>query len=83
MSSGILCVDSRDTTISDIGELRDPIARGIISANDVKADYYDLAFGRFARNSDTEITIFKNGGGAHLDLMVANAALCVWQKSQG
>ena len=83
IASGTLFVDSRDTTISHIGELRDPIARGIISANDVKADYYDLAFGRFARNSDTEITIFKNGGGAHLDLMVANAALRIWQKSQG
>jgi ornithine cyclodeaminase len=80
--SGTLFVDSRDTTVSHIGELRDPISRGIISADSVKADYYDLASGKFSRNSDSEITIFKNGGGAHLDLMVANAALNAWKQSR-
>lgn len=82
ITAGNLFVDSRDTTISHIGELRDPIARGVLSANDVKADYYDLANGMFARSSSDEITIFKNGGGAHLDLMVANAALKAWQQAQ-
>ncbi|MBF9035978.1 ornithine cyclodeaminase [Rhodobacterales bacterium HKCCE2091] len=64
-------VDSRETTVGHIGELKDPIARGVISRDDVLADYYDLASGRFARTSDDEITLFKNGGGAHLDLMTA------------
>jgi ornithine cyclodeaminase len=82
ISAGTLFVDSRDTTIAHIGELHDPIARGIISANSVKADYYDLASGKFIRSSDNEITIFKNGGGAHLDLMVANAALNAWRQSR-
>jgi ornithine cyclodeaminase len=82
ITAGTLFVDSRDTTIAHIGELRDPIARGVISADSVKADYYDLASGKFARSSDSEITIFKNGGGAHLDLMVANAALNAWRQSR-
>jgi ornithine cyclodeaminase len=82
ITAGSLFVDSRETTIEHIGELRDPIARGIISADDVTADFYDLNSGKFVRSSDLEITIFKNGGGAHLDLMVANAALRVWQQSQ-
>ena len=67
-----LFVDSRDTTIAHIGELRDPIARGVIDATDVLADYYDLP--AFRREED-EITLFKNGGGAHLDLMTASYIL--------
>ncbi len=64
-------VDSRATTIEHIGELKRPIAAGVITTDDVVADYYDIASGVFARGNDTEITLFKNGGGAHLDLMTA------------
>ena len=64
-------VDSRATTIEHIGELKRPIAAGVITADDVVADYYDIASGTFARGNDAEITLFKNGGGAHLDLMTA------------
>jgi len=80
LRKGTLFVDSRDTTIDHIGELRDPISRGIISASDVRADYYDIGGGLFNRSTDTEITVFKNGGGAHLDLMVATAILDVWKQ---
>ncbi|QBY02089.1 ornithine cyclodeaminase [Rhodophyticola sp. CCM32] len=66
-----LFVDSRETTIAHIGELKDPIARGVISPSDVIADFYDLGSGAFARQSEDEITLFKNGGGAHLDLMTS------------
>jgi ornithine cyclodeaminase len=62
-------VDSRDTTIPHIGELMIPIASGAISESDVVADFYDTDAVR--RSSADEITLFKNGGGAHLDLMVA------------
>ena len=64
-------VDSRATTIEHIGELKRPIVAGVITADDVVADYYDIASGTFARGNDAEITLFKNGGGAHLDLMTA------------
>lgn len=66
-----LFVDSRATTIGHIGELKDPIARGVISESDVQADFYDLPAGHYRRRSADEITIAKNGGGAHLDLMTA------------
>lgn len=66
-------VDSRDTTLAHIGEMKDPLTRGVITPGDVVADYYDLA--AFTRQSDSEITLFKNGGGAHLDLMVARYIL--------
>ncbi len=68
-------LDSRDTVLGHIGELAIPIAAGVIGAEDVVADYYDLAGGAFARQSDDEITLFKNGGGAHLDLMTARYIL--------
>ena len=70
-------VDSRDTTMGHIGELKIPLAAGVIRDSDVLADYYDLPSGAFARQSDDEITLFKNGGGAHLDLMVATYILSV------
>ncbi|PIB26657.1 ornithine cyclodeaminase [Amylibacter kogurei] len=72
-------VDSRDTTIDHIGELKIPISQGVITANDIIADYYDIPMGKFARNSDDEITLFKNGGGAHMDLMIAKAIIALWQ----
>ena len=73
---GRLFVDSRATTLEHIGELRDPIARGVITPDAVVADYYELD--RFTRSLD-DITIFKNGGGAHLDLMKARYILDTWQ----
>ncbi|MDT8858059.1 ornithine cyclodeaminase [Paracoccaceae bacterium Fryx2] len=72
-------VDSRATTIHHIGELKDPIARGVISDADVKADYYDMAEGVFRRQSPDEITLCKNGGGAHLDLMTAAYIAAAWR----
>jgi ornithine cyclodeaminase len=68
-------VDSRDTTLGHIGELKIPLEAGVIGESHVVADYYDLPSGRFARRSQDEITLFKNGGGAHLDLMVARYIL--------
>lgn len=73
-------VDSRATTIGHIGEIKDPIARGVISEADIRADYYDLASGAYARSSDDEITIAKNGGGAHLDLMTAAYIADRWRQ---
>jgi ornithine cyclodeaminase len=70
-----LFVDSRATTLGHIGELKDPLARGVIAEGDVRADYYDLAAGLYRRSSEGEITIAKNGGGAHLDLMTAGYIL--------
>ncbi len=68
-------VDSRDTTICHIGELMIPIAEGTITADAVIGDLHDLVDGRSGRESDEDITVFKNGGGAHLDIMVSQALL--------
>ncbi|WP_375261228.1 ornithine cyclodeaminase family protein [Palleronia sp.] len=71
ISGGTLFVDSRETALAHIGELSIPIAAGVITPDDLRGDFYDLVPGGAARRSDDEITVFKNGGGAHLDLMVA------------
>ena len=72
ISGGSLFVDSRETTIDHIGELTIPIASGVIAAEAVRGDLYDLVQGQTGgRRSDDEITVYKNGGGAHLDLMIA------------
>ena len=71
-------VDSYDTTIDHIGEIKTPIESGVISTADIIADYYN--FEEFTRNSEEEITLFKNGGGAHLDLMASKFILERWGK---
>ncbi len=68
-------VDCRDTTIDEIGELMIPIRAGLITPADVIGDLYDLAGGAPGRLADDDITVFKNGGGAHLDLMTARYIL--------
>ena len=70
-------VDSFDTTIGHIGEINIPLEAGTITRDHLIADYYDL--GGFTRQRDDEITLFKNGGGAHLDLMTARHILERWR----
>ncbi len=70
-------VDSYDTTLAHIGELKIPLENGAISRDDIVADYYQPA--AFVRHSDDEITLFKNGGGAHLDLMTSRYILEAWR----
>ena len=77
MQRASVFVDSFDTTIGHIGELIKPIEQGVITRSDVKADYYDLE--KMQRTSDEEITLFKNGGGAHLDLMTSVYILNAWR----
>ena len=70
-------VDSFDTTIHHIGELKIPLEAGTLHRDAVLADYYDLD--AFQRQSADDITLFKNGGGAHLDLMTSRYILDRWR----
>ncbi|MGL4413426.1 ornithine cyclodeaminase family protein [Roseinatronobacter monicus] len=78
-----LFVDNRRTVLDHIGEMKDPLARGIITREDIRADFYDIAAGGFTRPDADAITICKNGGGAHLDLMTARYVFGVWKGLQG
>jgi ornithine cyclodeaminase len=66
-------VDSYDTTLGHIGELKIPLESGAIQRSDIVASFYEMD--DYTRHSDEEITIAKNGGGAHLDLMTCRYIL--------
>ncbi|MEX0281151.1 MAG: ornithine cyclodeaminase family protein [Arenibacterium sp.] len=69
-------VDSFDTTLEHIGELKIPLQSGAITREDVRADFYNLdAFPAF---DPGRLTLFKNGGGAHMDLMTSRYILDRW-----
>ena len=76
-------VDSRETTLPHIGELMIPLANGVITPDDIQGDFHQLVAGTAGRRSDDQITLFKNGGGAHLDLMTARVILARWRAAQG
>jgi len=68
-----LFVDTRRFAIGHCGEFTQAIAIGAIAAADVVAELAELCAGALGRRSADEITLFKNAGGGHLDLMVARA----------
>lgn len=71
MARARVFVDARATTLHHIGELMAPLASGAIRETDILADFYDDP-ATYSRRSADDITIAKNGGGAHLDLMTAD-----------
>ncbi len=71
MARARVFVDSRATTVHHIGEIMAPLQSGALREADIVADFYDDP-ALFSRKSEDEITIAKNGGGAHLDLMTAH-----------
>ena len=67
-----LFVDSRVAAIEEGGDLVIPIAAGVIDESHVRADLTELCLGSHPGRSGPEaITMFQNGGGGHLDLIVA------------
>lgn len=68
-----LFVDCFETTCDHIGELKIPLDTGAIAKGDIVADFYMPR--KFRRSSEDVITICKNGGGAHLDLITSRYIL--------
>ena len=65
-------VDARETTIGICGDLIEPIREGRFNADAIEGDLFDLCRNGMPRPRTTDdITLFKNGGGGHLDLMTA------------
>ncbi|MBV9395198.1 MAG: dehydrogenase [Methylobacteriaceae bacterium] len=62
-------VDRRESAFHGVGDILQPIASGAINEADILGDLYDLAGGATGRQSAEDITLFKNAGGGHLDLM--------------
>ena len=76
MRKALVHVDYRGSTVGESGELIQPIASGAITEQDVLGDLFDLCQGRTpGRRTADEITLYKNGGGSHLDLFTAEFLL--------
>ncbi len=69
---GQVYVDLPLTTVEAAGDLTQPLAAGVIGRDHILGDLYDLCSGRVpGRQSPEAITVYKNGGGGHLDLYTA------------
>lgn len=56
------------------GELSIPLVDGVITRERIEGDLFDLCQGKIgARSNDSEITLYKNGSGGHIDLFTAQA----------
>jgi ornithine cyclodeaminase len=65
-------VDTRRFTLHDAGDISQPLRDGVIAERDVLADLFQLVRGEVpGRRGADDITLFKNAGGGHLDLMAA------------
>jgi ornithine cyclodeaminase/alanine dehydrogenase-like protein (mu-crystallin family) len=74
MLRGRLFADTLRFSVAACGDFADPIARGVIGAEAIEGDLFGLCSGRVGgRRSAADVTVFKNGGGGHLDLIVARA----------
>lgn len=73
IASGLVYVDCMETVMDRGGDVVKPISSGAIDRSHIRGDLYDLvAVGGTSRSSPAQVTVFKNGGGAHLDLMMAS-----------
>jgi ornithine cyclodeaminase/alanine dehydrogenase-like protein (mu-crystallin family) len=65
-------VDHLRLTAEHCGDIFQPLKNGTIALSDIRGDLFSLCRKEVpGRRDQQEITLFKNGGGGHLDLMVA------------
>lgn len=74
IKSADLYVDTFDGALSEAGDLLRPIDQGVISKDDVKADFYDMVKVDFQKPSGHNNTLFKSVGTAIEDLIAAKLA---------
>jgi len=70
----LVCVDTRAGALKEAGDLVQPIAAGVLRAEDIAADLHELVRGRHpGRTAPAQITLFKSVGYALEDLAAARA----------
>jgi len=78
--AGRLFVDARFSTVEIAGDVTEPLKRNLIGLDDI-TDLFELAQKkRPGRRNDSDITVFKSGGGGHEDLATA---LMVYERAGG
>ncbi|WP_321964392.1 ornithine cyclodeaminase [Paraburkholderia sp. J7] len=63
-------VDDRQNA-AESGDIQIPMRAGVIAEGDIEADLFDLCRMHAFRRSPGDRTVYKNAGGAHLDLIVS------------
>lgn len=74
MLRGRIFVDDRVNALLS-GDIHIPMIKQLISANKIEYDLYELCQARTFDRKDKDITVYKNAGGAHLDLAVSLLAI--------
>lgn len=69
-----LFVDDRQSALNS-GDLQIPLREGLITEADIEGDLFDLCQDLPFTRALTDITLYKNAGGAHLDLAVCHYLL--------
>lgn len=70
--------DLRASALAGVGDILQPLASGAMRPDDLLGDLYDLMAMRVpGRRDPADITLFKNAGGGHLDLMTAVLVLAL------
>ncbi|PSC04212.1 ornithine cyclodeaminase family protein [Alsobacter soli] len=65
-------VDTRRFTLAEAGDIAQPIAAGVVGPEHVLGDLFQLAHGVVqGRTGPDDVTLYKNAGGGHLDLICA------------
>ena len=64
-------VNCRDTTIDHCGDLVIPIKSGVLNREAIQADLYEMVKWPQYLRKKNETTVYKNGGGGHIDMMIA------------
>ncbi|NRA71111.1 MAG: ornithine cyclodeaminase family protein [Gammaproteobacteria bacterium] len=72
MRRATIFVDSRPGATKETGDIKIPLAEGVITLDDIKADLFQLSAGEHqGRTDDQQITVFKSVGHALEDLAAA------------
>jgi len=67
-------VDDRAAALLS-GDIAIPLQSGEISEQQIEADLFELCQGSDHQRTDGDITVYKNAGGAHLDLMMSQCVI--------
>lgn len=67
-------VDNTETAIDNTGDIWQPLDQKKIARSDIHGDLFDLVSGA-AQPERKDITVYKNAGGAHFDLLLSLAVL--------
>ncbi|VVO44852.1 ornithine cyclodeaminase family protein [Pseudomonas fluorescens] len=74
VGSARLYVDDRKGALNS-GDFQIPLRAGVISEESIQADLFEICQSRAALRQPEDITLYKNTGGAHLDLTVCQYVL--------